>query len=153
MKSIEPLTDSELDEIIDGYVDGVYPTWQEVSMAMELRSRRNLLTTTPYNLIAVERMRQITVKGWTPEHDDEHVNDELAALAAFYAIPPAARDWDASSTGYGDTLAQAIIPHDWVAPPDGDRIVELVKAGALIIAEVERLLRAAEAGHHDKPSA
>lgn len=40
MKSIEALTDSELDEIIDGCVDGVYPTWQEVSMAMELKTRR-----------------------------------------------------------------------------------------------------------------
>lgn len=40
MKSIELLTDSELDEIIDGCVDGVYPTWQEVSMAIELKTRR-----------------------------------------------------------------------------------------------------------------
>jgi hypothetical protein len=40
MKSIELLTDSELDEIIDGCVDGVYPTWQEVSMATELKTRR-----------------------------------------------------------------------------------------------------------------
>ncbi len=43
MKSIEPLTDSELDEITDGCVDGVYPTLQEISMATELKTRRAYL--------------------------------------------------------------------------------------------------------------
>ncbi|MEN0626044.1 hypothetical protein AAIG33_01220 [Phytobacter ursingii] len=45
MKSIEPLTDSELDEIISGSVDGVYPTSQEVSMATELKTYRDILAT------------------------------------------------------------------------------------------------------------
>lgn len=89
-----------------------------------------------------ERLRQINAEGWTPEHDDEHASDEIAAFAALYAMPEACRDWDARSTGYGNTLAEAITPESW-QPKLGDRRRELVKAGALIIAEIERLDRAA----------
>ncbi|MBN9356211.1 MAG: hypothetical protein J0I15_07175 [Herbaspirillum huttiense] len=95
--------------------------------------------------VLAERRRQQEVEGWTPEHDDEHVSGEISALAAFYAMPPAAREWDASSTGYGETLGQAILPPDWRAKA-GDRREELKKAGALILAEIERLDRAAEKG-------
>ncbi|WP_342125721.1 hypothetical protein Q7585_06525 [Pseudomonas aeruginosa] len=95
--------------------------------------------------VQAERRRQITAEGWTPEHDDEHACDEIAAFACFYAMPPAARDWDASSTGYGDTLGEAIVPEGW-EPKTGDRRRELVKAGGLILAEIERLDRAAAHG-------
>lgn len=91
--------------------------------------------------VLAERRRQVEAEGWTPEHDDEHVCDEIAALACFYAMPPAARDWDASSTGHGRILAEAILPEYWVAQV-GDRRRELVKAGDLVIAEIERLDRA-----------
>ena len=87
-----------------------------------------------------ERLRQIDAEGYDPAHDDEHVNDEIAALACFYAMPDGARDWDATSTGYGDTLGHAIIPENW-SVKTGDRRRELVKAGALILAEIERLDR------------
>ncbi len=92
--------------------------------------------------VLAERRRQQEVEGWTPEHDDEHLSGEISALAAFYAMPPAARDWDASSTGYGETLGEAMLPPDWLAKP-GERREELKKAGALILAEIERLDRAA----------
>ncbi len=91
--------------------------------------------------VQAERRRQIEAEGWTPEHDDEHACDEIAAFACFYAMPPAARDWDASSTGYGDTLGEAILPEGW-EPKTGDRRRELVKACALGLAEIERLDRA-----------
>lgn len=91
--------------------------------------------------IVRERRRQID-KGFTPEHDDEHVNDQIAAYAALYAMPEAARDWDASSTGYGDTLGEAMTPYRWYMPSFGDRRDQLVKAGALLLAEIERLDRA-----------
>ena len=87
---------------------------------------------TGIELIAEERQRQITAEGWTPEHDDEHDNEQLAQAAACYAMPPRLRGplpwpWDA----------------DWWKP--GDRIRELTKAGALIAAEIDRLQRAAGA--------
>ncbi|WP_313087223.1 hypothetical protein [Atlantibacter hermannii] len=51
---VKPLTDAELDEIIAGNVDGVEPTIQEISMALELRERRSL---TRINLV-VESAKQ-----------------------------------------------------------------------------------------------
>jgi len=100
--------------------------------------------------VAAERLRQIEFEGYDPEHDDEHVNDEIAALACFFAMPPGAREWDASSTGYGLRLGDAILPHGWASIEDGDRRRELVKAGALILAEIERLDRAND--HESKAS-
>lgn len=94
--------------------------------------------------VLAERARQVSAEDWTPEHDDGHPNDEIAAFAAVYAMPPAARDWPASETGYGDTFGAALCPADW-APKFGDRRRELVKAGALIVAEIERLDRADKA--------
>ncbi|MDU4250512.1 hypothetical protein [Pseudomonas sp.] len=91
--------------------------------------------------VQTERRRQVETEGWSPEHDDEHACDEIAAFACLYAMPPAARDWDASSTGYGETLGQALLPENW-RPKLGDRRRELIKAGALILAEIERLDRA-----------
>lgn len=91
--------------------------------------------------VAAERRRQIEAEGYDPEHDDCHVNDEIAALACFYAMPQGAREWDASSTGYGLRLGDAILPYGWASIEDGYRRRELVKAGALILAEIERLDR------------
>jgi hypothetical protein len=93
--------------------------------------------------VQAERRRQVEAEGWTPEHDDGHACDEIAAFACYYAMPPAVRDWDASSTGYGDTLGKAVLPEGW-EPKTGDRRRELVKACALALAEIERLDRAAD---------
>lgn len=92
--------------------------------------------------VLAERQRQLTAECWTPEHDDHHVCDEIAAFAAWYAMPPGVREWPADSTGYGKTLGEAIVPQGWVPKPS-DRRRELVKAGALTLAEIERLDRAA----------
>lgn len=92
--------------------------------------------------VLAERCRQVDGEGWTAEHDDSHVNDEIAAMACFYAMPPGAREWTSKETGFGDTLGEAIRPEGW-AGKVGDRRRELVKAAALAIAEIERLDRAA----------
>lgn len=98
---------------------------------------------TGLNLIAEERQRQIEKEGWTPEHDDEHTNNELANAAATYAMDSDCRDalmniYDCKLTGIPPTW-----PWDekWYKPTPDDRIKELVKAGALIAAEIDRLLR------------
>lgn len=91
--------------------------------------------------VLAERQRQVGAEGYDHAHDDAHACDEIAALAAWYAMPPAARYWSAESTGYGDTWGDALLPEGWSATA-GDRRRELVKAGALILAEIERLDRA-----------
>lgn len=95
--------------------------------------------------VLAERKHQQEAHGHTPEDDDQWVCDELAALACLYAMPPAMRQWDATSTGYGTTLEEASLLPDWKFTP-GDRREELRKAGSLILAEMERMDRAAQKG-------
>lgn len=86
--------------------------------------------------VMAERQRQIEVEGWTPEHDDAHDHGQMAGAALCYLaqnIPHWARvhvlrcywPWDAN----------------WWKSTSHRR--DLVKAAALILAEIERLDRAA----------
>lgn len=86
--------------------------------------------------IAAERRRQVEVEGWTPEHDDAHVNGEMAGAAACYCL-------GSVSHWAGSMAIQSLWPWDksWWKPTDRRR--DLIKAGALIVAEIERLDRAA----------
>lgn len=93
--------------------------------------------------VLAERRRQVEREGYDHANDDTYVLGELGAYAAFYAMPPAARDWPAEETGYGATWGEAIVPADWASPKPSNRRGELVKAGALILAEIERIDRAA----------
>lgn len=103
--------------------------------------------------VLAERERQKAVEGWTVEHDDEHAEGELGLAAACYAAPvPIRCEWPVSdgarSAGEG---SNAFPPTQWLSawPWDDkwwkptDRRRDLVKAGALILAEIERLDRAA----------
>lgn len=92
--------------------------------------------------VMAERQRQVGAEGYDHFHDDSHVNDEIAALAAWYVMPQGARGWDTTSTGYGDTLGEAILP-GWLQPKEKDRRRELVIGAALTLAEIERLDRVA----------
>jgi len=100
-----------------------------------------------------ERQRQISAEGWTPSHDDmEHDEGELAAAATAYALH-AADVLDPSSQGDGDWHKIPPIMWPWQAKwwkPTGSAENQagarrdLVKAGALILAEIERIDRAAK---------
>ena len=83
--------------------------------------------------IAAERMRQLRVKGWTPEHDDEHTHFELSGAAIAY-IKAAAFPWIRMGEDTWPWSEDA-----WRA--SDDKIRNLVKAGALIAAEIDRLQR------------
>lgn len=86
-------------------------------------------------LIASERDRQVEAEGWTPEHDDEHIHGELAAAAVSYIMV-------SDPDGAGDTgQAQDIWPWDLSFFKPDDPVRNLVKAGALLTAEIDRLLR------------
>jgi hypothetical protein len=91
-------------------------------------------------LIAAERRRQIEVEGWTAAHDEEHEDGELAIAAACYALQP---EQVASVNGIaGPNQIRWPWEMEWYKRDD-DRIRELVKSGALIAAEIDRLLNAA----------
>lgn len=110
--------------------------------------------------IAQERLRQIEGEGWTPEHDDEHGDGELALAAACYALPVHRRTKTVvadevfngrAQAGDVETypIGQSNVPEPWPWLgkwwKPGDRRGDLLKAGALIVAEIERLDRAAGA--------
>ncbi|UDC53453.1 hypothetical protein [Klebsiella quasipneumoniae] len=83
--------------------------------------------------VLAERQRQMTAEGWTPEGDDRYTYAELSIAAQCYAAHsgvmgagvPVQWPWD----------------DEWWKPSDRRR--NLIKAGALILAEIERLDRAA----------
>lgn len=89
--------------------------------------------------IRAERERQISGEGWGPEHDDGHRLGELldAGLSYIHAAinvnhpsnqkPPPEWPWE-----------------DGWWKPDADPVRNLVKAGALIAAEIDRLNRERE---------
>ncbi len=102
------------------------------------RARQENAESPSIALIAAERQRQVEAEGWTAKHDDRHVDAELARAAACYALPPdGGRD-----TRLGLPVHWPFEARSWRPTPD-DRVHELVKAGGLIAAEIDRLLRKA----------
>lgn len=88
------------------------------------------------SLIAAERRRQIDIEGWASEHDDGHIPGALVDAAACYLDVP-----------YMD--ASSYTPSRWPWEPDswkpaGDPVRNLVKAGALIAAEIDRHIRSGQ---------
>jgi len=139
-------------DLHNAFVDGNEKMDAVIDAAMAKRTPADEVKDAARDVLA-ERRRQVTEEGYDDEHDNGHVNDEIAALATFYAMPPAARDWNAESTGYGPTLGEAILPTDCAMPiPTGDRRRELVKACALLLAEIERLDRARTPADDSQPA-
>ena len=113
--------------------------------------------------VLAERQRQINAEGWAPDHDDEHDGGELAAAGAAYALH-AADYLNPHSQGDGGDEAPDCWPwHDAIAgrgegqektkpawwKPGAPRR-NLIKAGALILAEIERLDRAEQAKQQEQ---
>lgn len=85
-----------------------------------------------------ERRRQASVEGHKPERDDCYTSGELAQAAGAYAI-------ESTTNRYGESLnlaATDLFPWDLEHWKTADHRRNLVKAGALILAEIERLDRA-----------
>ncbi len=77
--------------------------------------------------ILIERCRQIDKEGWSDDHDDQHSSGQLWKAALCYIFPQL-RD-------------EGFWPWDekWWKPKK--RRADLVKAGALIAAEIDRMDR------------
>jgi hypothetical protein len=88
------------------------------------------------NRMLDERHRQVDEEGYLPEHDEAHIDGELAQAALVYlarVVDPPQRIDDR-------------VPRDWPwdhslwHPTDDNPVMMLAKAGALIAAEMDRLL-------------
>jgi len=84
-------------------------------------------------LIAKERQRQIEEEGWDTQYDDGHPAGDLAVAGACYAFDVA---------GFV-LIAKDCWPwgKEWWKPTPNDSMRQLVKAGALIAAEIDKLQR------------
>lgn len=85
--------------------------------------------------VSLERERQKAEEGWTAEHDDAHTTGDLARAAAAYAMSAAGMMKNLT------TLYPWPWDYSWWKPMGARR--DLVRAGALILAEIERIDRAA----------
>ncbi len=94
-------------------------------------------------LIAAERKRQIEKEGWTAKHDDrEHRIGDLSNAGVCYAI--------FASNG-ADSEEPDLWPFGWKWwKPSPSPLRNLAKAGALIAAEMDRLMRMDEQPRTDE---
>lgn len=83
--------------------------------------------------VLTERKRQVILKGWDAEHDDQHTRGEMAWAANAYFLHDTVDSWAIG--------VSAPWPIEF-----GEQRDNLVKAAALIIAEIERLDRASDRG-------
>lgn len=98
----------------------------------------------PYLDVWRERMRQLSVKEFSRDHDDKHNYGALAAAAGCYALTACLRvpPYEDESVGLGVWTFWPWSAKRW--KPSADPRRNLIKAGALILAEIERLDRAAQ---------
>jgi hypothetical protein len=89
------------------------------------------------DLIYTERIRQIEEEGRTPEHDAAHRNGELTRAAIAYAAAAVNPQLLHGAGGWWPWTAAEF------KPDPNDPVRSLVKAGALIAAEIDRLYTAA----------
>lgn len=94
------------------------------------------------DLIATERKRQIEKEGWTAEHDSEHSEGDLTEAAICYA------DVSVKQSEFGGERRhyKRVVPTNWPWDiewwkPSMNRVRNLVKAGALIAAEIDKILK------------
>lgn len=90
------------------------------------------------DLIFEERIRQISSEGYTAEHDAQHTRGEMAYAAAAYAVHAGKKVQWPEPFDDGTPPIWPWDSADW--KPHEYPIRNLVKAGALIAAEIDRLL-------------
>ena len=104
-----------------------------------------------------ERQRQIESEGWSCDHDDKHTDESLILAAICYALPQSIRQPTKRGETFDDSGGRGDCPVwrekiktvpilwpiswsiDWWKPKTKRR--NLVKATALLIAEIERIDR------------
>lgn len=95
------------------------------------------------DLIKAERERQIKEERCSAEHDDQHKLGELAGAAAIYALHGCGFENPHILEARRRAVTHKVRIWPWADFwwKPSDRIRDLVKAGALIAAEIDRLQR------------
>ncbi|MGR8018919.1 ead/Ea22-like family protein [Burkholderia cenocepacia] len=116
----------------------------ERSSAMEAGARSYTMSdTAAIRDVICERRRQIEVERRETGTDDQYTDGELPEAAVAYALSAAGWDLDSATTYWPSSWAGC-----WFNPTTPRR--DLVKAAALIIAEIERIDRdPGDESHHD----
>ncbi|HFE8800305.1 TPA: hypothetical protein ACGA04_001602 [Pseudomonas aeruginosa] len=91
--------------------------------------------------VQAERRRQVEAEGWTPQHDDEHADGQMAQAAGCYALHAGGIGTDWPDGRQNGSALFWPWDKDWWKPTTPRR--DLVKACALALAEIERLDRVA----------
>lgn len=96
--------------------------------------------------VLAERKRQIEQEHYSHEHDDEYDQNELLRAASSYLNHVVGRRWVCKSESFGvDVYQSEGAPDLWPWGPDfwkpKDPRRDLVRAAALIIAEIEKINR------------
>ena len=95
--------------------------------------------------ISKERKRQVEKEGWDSEHDDTHTDMSLSLAGASYILDVAYNHADIHQSWrkkYKEYSVD-IFPFDekWFKATPDNPIRQLVKSGALICAEIDRIYR------------
>ncbi|OVG30772.1 hypothetical protein B5L94_17045 [Klebsiella pneumoniae] len=125
-----PIHDSKLEDVRKKSGE-----WLPLTLAGGIPELESRTVTAAAAAVLAERKRQVAAEGWTPGHDDEYEHGELADAAGCYALSSELFDCA------GEPPRPWPWPDEWWKPTNRRR--DLVKAGALILAEIERLDRAA----------
>ena len=141
-----PRTTDDLADAIEQTVKGTQfePEFSDVEWMTIVKALRAFASSETKAIaeVAAERKRQIEAEGWDAEHDDQHDTGGLALAAACYASLAAVQ---ASERTPLDVYAKSESPfrwpweRKWWKPKNPRR--DLIRAAALIVAEIERLDR------------
>lgn len=91
------------------------------------------------NDVLAERRRQVEVEGWTPKHDDTHGKGELLLAAKAYFAHATDRALCLRNGDYAGIPFGWPWDKKWWKPKTPRH--DLVRAGALALAEIERIKR------------
>lgn len=146
----QPLTLDELDEMLCAAETGTANSDDVIRLIFALEAERaarlaaeaerdRLLSTPAARDVLAERSRQVEAEGFSSAHDDRYRTGALAKAASCYALQAAEnRPQKQSPPSWWPWVSS------WWKPTTPRR--DLIKAAALILAEIERLDRAALAG-------
>lgn len=141
------IDDSEFSEILDEYesnyywVDELNQSWKAWQAAKSQAVPEGFVIKDVIN----ERQRQINQEFYSTENDDEYKQNELLRAAVCYAENVVRRGWVFDSNFGPDVYQEEEVPDLWPwdidfwKPKNPRR--DLVRAAALLIAEIERIDR------------